>query len=96
VIKIVAERGRLIRRIDRWSDETRDAYSQMYISRARADGGRVGAIVDWASAPEMGAAGPVRMGFMAAQIPEQVGGVDAYAAKRSRRSAGLVEQFGLD
>jgi hypothetical protein len=96
-IKLVAERGRLVRRIDSWNDETREAFSQMCIARANEVAASAPAqVLDWAPAPEMSAAGPALMGFMAARIAEQLGGVDAYAVERARQSAWLVEQLGLD
>ena len=99
-IKLVAERGRLTRRIDRWNDETREAFSQMCIVRAKelaaaAPTNLIDWVIDWAPTPEMAPAGPAWMGFMAARIAEQTGGVDAYAAERARQSAWLVEQLGL-
>jgi hypothetical protein len=96
-IKVVAERGRLIRRVDSWNDDTREAYSQMCIARARKLAAAAPAhIAEWAPAPEMAAAGPALMGFIAARIAEQLGGLDAYAGERSLQSAWLVEQLGLD
>jgi hypothetical protein len=96
-IKIVAERGRLIRRIDGWNEETREAFSQMCFARANELAAAAPVqMTDWAPPPEMAAAGPALMGFVMARIAEHLGGVDAYAAERSRQSAWLVERLGLD
>lgn len=96
-IKLVAACGRLTRRIGRWNDETREAYSQMCIARAQELAAAAGSeAADWAPVPEMAAAGPALMGFMAARIAERMSGVEGYAAERSRQSAWLVEQLGLD
>jgi hypothetical protein len=54
------------------------------------------AVAAWARSPERTAAGPAMLGFIAARIAEQVGGVDAYIEERMRQSAWLVDQLGLD
>jgi hypothetical protein len=96
-LKVVASRGRLTRRIHAWNDETREEYSQMCIARA----GELAAAAPeplgrWAPTPDSSVAGPALMGFMAARIAEQIGGVDAYVDERMRQSAWLVERLGLD
>jgi hypothetical protein len=93
-IKVVAPRGRLLRRIDAWDDEAQDAYSRMCIARAAelaADG-----LGPWAPTPEDFDGGPALVGFMTARIAEQLGGVQAYVDERMRQSAWLVERLGLD
>lgn len=96
-IKVVAPRGRLIRRIADWNDETREAYSQMCIARARELAAAAARQVEgWAPTAEMATAGPALMSFMAARIAEQVGGADAYVDERMHQSAWLVEQLGID
>jgi hypothetical protein len=96
-LKVVAPRGRLIRRIDDWNEETRQAYSQMCIARARELAAGVTEPIDeWAPAPEMAeAAGPALMSFMAARIAERLGGLDAYVDERRRQSAWLVKRLGI-
>jgi hypothetical protein len=96
-IKIVAPRGRLIRRIDDWNEETRVAYAQMCRARARelaAEGPE--RVAAWAPSPERTAAGPAMMGFVAARIAEELGGLDAYMEERMRQSAWLADRLGLD
>jgi hypothetical protein len=96
-IKIVAPRGRLIHRIDRWNDETREAYSQMCVARARELVAAAPEPLDvWAPSPERASAGPAMTGFMAARIAERLGGVDAYVEERMRQSAWLADRLGLD
>jgi hypothetical protein len=96
-IKIVAPRGRLIRRIEAWNDETRRAYVEMCIARAHELAAAAPEPVDdWAPTDEMAAAGPALMSFMAARIAERHGGVDAYIDERMRQSAWLVERLRLD
>jgi len=95
-LKVVAPRGRLIRRIDAWNDEARSEYSQMCIRRAGelADSSPQ-VVATWAPTPEMEAAGPPLSGFMAARIAERLGGPAAHAEERMRQSAWLVERLGI-
>lgn len=96
-LKVVAPRGRLTRRIDAWNADTREAYSQMCIARAaELAAARPEVLLEWAPPAEMSAAGPALMGFIAARIAEQVGGVGAYMEERMRQSAWLVDELGLD
>lgn len=96
-LKVVAPRGRLVRRIDAWNADTREAYSQMCIARA----GEIAASAPeplgaWAPAAEASVAGPALMGFMAARMAEQLGGVGAYMEERMRQSAWLADHLGLE
>jgi hypothetical protein len=93
-LKVVASRGRLLRRIDTWDDEARDAYVQMCIARA-AELAR-DRLAPWAPAPEDFAAGPALAGFMSARIAEELGGVEAHIDERMRQSTWLVARLGLD
>jgi hypothetical protein len=94
-IKVVARRGRLIRRIDDWNDQTRQAYSEMCIARARELAAAAPEPLDsWAPAPDM-AEGPALLSFIAARIAEQLGGADAYVDERRRQSAWLVERLSI-
>jgi hypothetical protein len=96
-IKVVAPRGRLIRRIEDWDNEARQAYSEMCIARARELAASAPELVDdWAPPDEMAAAGPALMSFMAARIAEHLGGVDAYVDERIRQSAWIVERLSID
>jgi hypothetical protein len=94
-IKVVAPRGRLIRRIEGWDDETREAYTQM--CRARAS--ELAAVLKpadlWAPRAQS-TAEPALMGFMAARIAEQLGGVDGYVEERMRQSAWLADRLDLE
>ena len=95
-LKVVAPRGRLTRRIDAWNAESREAYSQMCIARAAelaATSPRP--LPDWAPPPAASAGGPALMGFIAARIAEETGGVEAYMTERERQSAWLVENLQL-
>jgi hypothetical protein len=93
-LKVVATRGRLLRRIDTWDDEARGAYVQKCIARA-AELAR-DRLEPWAPAPEDFAAGPALAGFMSARIAEELGGVEAHLDERMRQSTWLAERLRLD
>jgi hypothetical protein len=95
-LKVVAPRGRLTRRIEAWNDETREAYSQMCIARAAelaAPAPRP--LPEWAPPREASAGGPALMGYIAARIAEEIGGVEAYMAERERQADWLVANLRL-
>jgi len=93
-LKLVAERGRLVRRIDAWTDEVRDEYSLACIARAAELAAERG-MQRWAPPPDGVGAGPALLGFVAARIAEETGGVDAYRAERRRQSDWLRERLSL-
>ena len=94
--KVVAPRGRLLRRIEAW-DELRDAYTRMCADRGHELAlGQSPPLQDWdaviePSIPE----GPALLGFVAARIAEEISGVEAYHAERARQTEWLVERLGL-
>jgi hypothetical protein len=96
-MKLVAERGRLTRRLDAWDDRARDDYTRMCADRAHELArGASPPLDDWEaviepSIPE----GPALLGFVAARIAEEMSGPQAYHAERARQSAWLVERLGL-
>jgi hypothetical protein len=95
--KLVASRGRLLRRITAWEDELRDAYTRMCADRAHELAVGASPELDaWdaviePSIPE----GPALLGFVAARIAEQRGGAEAYRAERARQSSWLIERLAL-
>jgi hypothetical protein len=94
-IKIVAARGRLLRRVTAWNDKTRDEYSRRCIARAKeiaASGPE--RLAAWTPADT--AAGPALLGFVAARMAEELSGVDAYVEERGRQSAWLADLLDLD
>jgi hypothetical protein len=94
-LKVVAPRGRLIRRIAGWDAETRDAYTLMCRERADELAAQAEPLGLWA--PGAGTtAGPALAGFMAARIAEELRGVEGYVEERMRQSAWLAERLGLD
>ena len=91
--KVVASRGRLVRRIAAWNDDTRAAYARDCAHRAHeyATG-----MPDWEMAVEPAAAGgPASIGFIAARIAEARDGVEAYRAERARQVDWLADRLGL-
>ena len=96
-IKVVAARGRLIRRIEAWDASVRDAYGQMCFARAHeliaASEGRLD---DWAPTSEIALAESARLGFIAATIAERLAGIGAHLEERKRQSEWLVENLALD
>jgi hypothetical protein len=94
--KVVAPRGRLLRRIDAWDADTREAYGRMCVARAlelvAEAPDRLGG---WAPTLDM-ALESARVGFIAARIAEELRGAAAFLEERTRQSAWLVAQLGLD
>jgi hypothetical protein len=93
--KLVAPRGRLLRRIPAWEDGIRDAYTRMCADRAH-ELARGASLERWdeviePSIPE----GPALLGFVAARIAEEISGREAYAAERQRQAEWLTERLGL-
>jgi hypothetical protein len=94
-MKVVAARGRLLRRIEAWDDAVRDEYTRMCADRAH-ELARGAALDGWdamiePSVPE----GPALLGFIAARIAEEISGRDAYRAERDRQAGWLAERLGL-
>jgi hypothetical protein len=93
--KVVAPRGRLLRRIDGWDDSARDEYTRMCADRAH-ELARAADLADWdavvePSVPE----GPALLGFVAARIAEKISGADAYHAERRHQADWLADRLGL-
>jgi hypothetical protein len=96
-MKLVASRGRLLRRVDAWDDALRDSYTRMCADRAhelaRAASPPLShweAVIE-PSVPE----GPALLGFIAARIAEEISGIDAYSAERARQTDWLMARLGL-
>jgi hypothetical protein len=93
--KLVATRGRLLRRIDAWDDELRASYTRHCADRAH-EIARASGLEQWEeviepSVPE----GPALLGFVAARIAEEAAGVEAYHAERARQAEWLSSRLGL-
>ncbi len=95
--KIVAARGRLLRRVDAGQDGGRDAYTRWCADRghelARSEAPRLD---DWEAGIEPSVEeGPAVLGFIAAAIAEEIGGIEAYRAERARQAEWLTGHLGL-
>jgi hypothetical protein len=93
--KLVARRGRLLRRIDAWDDDLRAVYTRYCADRAH-ELARASGLEHWEeviepSIPE----GPALLGFVVARIAEEAAGVEAYHAERARQTEWLAGRLGL-
>jgi hypothetical protein len=96
-LKVVAPRGRLIRRIEAWNPDMQAAYGQMCLARARElVAAAPTSLTGWAPPPEIELTESARLGFIAARIAEELGGAEAHADERRRQSEWLVERLALD
>lgn len=91
--KVVAERGRLLRRVAGWDDATRAEYARACADRAH---GYAAGLPDWDLAVEpTAAAGPAAIGFIAARIAEARDGLAGYRAERALQVAWLTARLDL-
>ena len=92
--KVVATRGRLVRRIEQWDEEARDDYVAMCAERAHELAASAGpgwdAVIE-PSRPE----GPALLGFIAARFAEEHDGPEAYYGERASQAGWLVDRLGL-
>jgi hypothetical protein len=95
--KVIASRGRLVRRIDAWDERLRDEYTRMCADRAHQLAvGSSPRLADWdaviePSIPE----GPALLGFVAARLAEERGGRTAYLQERARQARWLSARLSL-
>ena len=91
--KVVAPRGRLLRRIEAWDRTVARELGESCV--AAVD--ELGTMTDFAAdARELVAAGDVAgASFVAARAAETAGGVSAYNAERRRQAAWLVDRLEL-
>jgi len=94
--KVVASRGRLLRRVEPW-DELRDTYTRRCADRAHELAlGASPPLEEWDAVIEPSVReGPALLGFVAARIAEEISGTAAYHAERSRQTEWLVEALHL-
>lgn len=95
--KVVAPRGRLLRRIDAWDAELRASYTRMCADRAlNLARSASPPLTDWAAVVEPSIPeGPALLGFVAARIGEEVSVVAAYDAERARQADWLAQHLSL-
>jgi hypothetical protein len=96
--KVVASRGRLVRRIDAWESEVRDAYTRMCADRGHELAQSVSPpLENWAAVIEPSVReGPALLGFVAARIAEELGGSEAYHAERAQQVTWLKQRLRLE
>jgi hypothetical protein len=96
--KLVAPRARLVRRVEAWDDELRDAYTRMCADRAHELAlGASAPLADWDAVVEPSVReGPALLGFVAARIAEERSGPVAYHAERAGQTQWLIERLGLE
>ena len=92
-IKVIAPRGRLVRRITRWNAGTREEYARRCIARMEELSATAPRLAAWG--PRETSASPALLGFVAARLAEEVGGVQAYVEERGRQSAWLADLLDL-
>jgi len=80
--KLVARRGRLVRQVEGWNEETQRAFVAACAERAEPRG---------AQAPEIAQAA----GFVSARVAEVAGGASAYDAERRAQADWLIEALDL-
>jgi len=96
-MKVVATRGRLVRRIEAWDDDLRAEYTRMCADRAHELAlGQSPPLEDWDAVVEPSVReGPALLGFVAARIAEEIDGIDGYRRERTRQTDWLVERLDL-
>jgi hypothetical protein len=96
--KVVAPRGRLLRRVEAWDEGLRDAYTRMCADRAHELASSVSPPLEaWEAVVEPSVReGPALLGFVAARIAEEIGGSEAYRAERASQTEWLAERLGLE
>ena len=95
--KVVASRGRLLRRIDAWDEALGRAFMDDCAARALAMVRAAAPALDrWRAdvAPQPGE-GPAMLGFVAARVAEEGAGPAAYRSERARQVAWLAARLGL-
>jgi hypothetical protein len=95
VMKLVASRGRLLRRVDAWDEQASADYTRMCADRghelARGHG-----LENWDAAIEPSVPeGGALLGFVAARIAEQIDGEAGYHRERANQTEWLRDRLQL-
>jgi hypothetical protein len=95
--KLVASRGRLLRRVEAWDEELRATYTRMCADRAHELAhGVAPALEAWEAVVEPSLAeGPALLGFIAARIAEEVAGPSGHSAERALQARWLARRLRL-
>jgi hypothetical protein len=95
--KLVARRGRLVRRVGGWNAGVARSFSLACAERAAATAARAPEVAahaaDAAATAEAGKAAVT--GYIAARAAELAGGVEAYDAERAAQVGWLAERLGI-
>lgn len=93
--KLVAPRGRLLRRVEAWDDALRTAYARWCADRAYALA-RSSGLERWTKVVEPSLPdGAALLGFVAARIAEEGAGAAAFDAERARQAEWLAARLEL-
>jgi hypothetical protein len=94
--KVIASRGRLLRRIETWDEASRADYTDMCAARARERIAAVPELERWGDVIESATAESAALtGFVAARIAEAAVGREGWLAEREHQSEWLAERLAL-
>jgi hypothetical protein len=101
--KLVADRGRIERRIEAWTPTSAAGFAEACAARTeqratRAMGEQAGRLAELAGDAAANAAKgePALLGFIAARAAEVDAGMDGYAEERKAQARWLASELGLD
>jgi hypothetical protein len=96
--KLVAPRGRLIRRVEAWNDAAGKAFAEACVERVRLLAGRRDEAAGYLDDLERFAphVRPAAVASLAARAAEAVEGPAAYEAERDAQAGWLIGELGLD
>ena len=92
--KLVARRGRLVRRVDEWNDQARQAFVAACADRARQRADEAPELAPFADDIAAGTS-PSVAAYIAARSAELHGGPDEYDAERHWQADWLTDALGL-
>ncbi len=95
--KLVARRGRLVRRLDAWDGDARQAFADWCAERGGALAARDGRAAEYAAdlVVHAGNGNAAPAGFIAVRAAEVVDGDEGYAAEREAQARWLADRLGL-
>lgn len=93
---VVAQRGRLVRRVEAWDDVAAEAFGTSCAEEARRRAARSPNLAEYADDAENPESSPQFAAFAAARLAELQDGPSGYDAERARQAAWLAEALGLN
>lgn len=94
--KVVAPRGRLLRRVDAWDERALEDYGRMCLARAdELVGADPERLQGWTPPSAIAPSEAARLGFMAARIAQESRGHQGFVEERKRQSEWLIERLAL-